>query len=313
VTVAKARMLIDVARWDDAQRELATALADPGAGAEPWCLLAQVHLELGRPEKAQVAAQRAVVLDPGDEWAHSLLAIALLGQGSTKAAEAAARRAAALDPDDPHTLYELATVLLGRGSRREAREVAQHNIAVNPQAPLAWESASEVAAESLTWPEAETYARAGLSLAPEDHDLLILLSRAIAGQGRMREASQPAAAAIRADPSGRRGRRQLEVLGSIPFGSLSWPMVASTVLCLIVVVTVDEVPGRLQVPLLLAVVAVIIGLNAGHDRRRLAALDPVAVAAAHRMRRGRARIVLICFGLALILLSVPILLAVTSE
>jgi tetratricopeptide (TPR) repeat protein len=304
-------MLIDVARWDDAERELAAALADPGAGAEPWCFLAQIHLARGWTKDARLAAERAVSLDPDVEWAHRLMAIALLDEGRTKAAERAARRAAVLAPDSVDTLHVLAEVLHARGSRREARELSAHNIAVNPQEPRAWESAARMAAEASDWPEAQAHARRGLSLAPEDEDLLLLLSRALADQGMEREAAAYAVSAIRAKPTGSRGRAQLEVLGSAGPGLPAiWlvPLIA-------VLIVRAMVPSRFEAALLLAgaaYAAVIVLLEVVLARRRLARLDPVAVKAARQRLIRRGRIVLICCGLILVFLITPIF-VVTGE
>ena len=47
MSIAQARQLIAVRRWEQARDALAADLADPQAGAQPWLLLAECELHLG--------------------------------------------------------------------------------------------------------------------------------------------------------------------------------------------------------------------------------------------------------------------------
>jgi tetratricopeptide (TPR) repeat protein len=211
--VEHARNLIDLQRWAQAGEALAPALADPGAGAEPWCLLARCQLSLDRPAEAVVSAARAAALEPEQEWPHRLQAVAWLHRNRPKRAREHAARALALAPESPETLYLMAQVHLACSQWADAAECARRNLAANPEASMSWESAAMVDLHGADWAGAERNARAGLALAPQDADLIMILGQSLERQGRADAAGQAYAAATRADPSDQRGRRALGRLG----------------------------------------------------------------------------------------------------
>jgi tetratricopeptide (TPR) repeat protein len=215
VSVARAQELAYLQRWNEAAEALAPALADPAAGAAPWCLLAQCRLGQGNVIAARETAQRALAVDPDEEWAHRLLAMAELRFGNAEAARRAAERALALAPGTPSALYVLAHahLLQRRGGRNRAAEVARQAIALHPNDPLTWETASGVALARRRWREAEQHARRGLALDPQDADLLMHLATALERQRRYTEAGELYAATVRADPRDDRGRHALSNLG----------------------------------------------------------------------------------------------------
>lgn len=52
-----------------AQEVLNRILQQNPSDVEAWCLLGETHLELGRPDEANAAWERALELDPGSRWA----------------------------------------------------------------------------------------------------------------------------------------------------------------------------------------------------------------------------------------------------
>jgi tetratricopeptide (TPR) repeat protein len=216
VSVARARELVHLQRWSDAAAALAPVLADPGADAEAWCLLAQCQLGVGNPWAAREAARRALGVDPDEEWAFRLLAMTELRYGNGEPARQAAERALALAPGTPSGLYVLTQAHLlrrRRGDRGRAAEVARQAIALNPNVALTWQTAADVALARRRWREAEEHARRGLAIDPQDADLLLHLATALEGQRRFTEAGELYAATVRADPRDDRGRRALSNLG----------------------------------------------------------------------------------------------------
>ena len=74
----RAQHLAELERWSDALETLRPALTAPDTAYDATCLESQCMLGLGRPGQARVTAERAVTLEPGQEWAHRLRAIALM-------------------------------------------------------------------------------------------------------------------------------------------------------------------------------------------------------------------------------------------
>src|ERR1700761_2953964 len=76
--LARADAMLDMKRYDQACGVLARLVAAEPENARAWCLLARAHLGAGRHQQAVDAANRAVSLDPSDEWPHRLASNAVL-------------------------------------------------------------------------------------------------------------------------------------------------------------------------------------------------------------------------------------------
>ena len=219
----RAHALTDLERWPEAVQALQPALADPQAGAEPWCLLALCQLAMDLTKDAERSARRAIAAQPQQEWGHRLLATALGQAGRSRAAIRACEEALRLEPDLGHGLYLMTTLQISRGRRngsRTAERLAARNLQANPHLALAWEGAAHAALARRKWSEAERHARQGLRIDPQDADLALLLGRALNHQGRTNEAAEAFAAAARSDPTDHRPRRALGRLGVPILGGL---------------------------------------------------------------------------------------------
>jgi tetratricopeptide (TPR) repeat protein len=217
--VERARTLSSLGRWAEAAQALRPALADPAAGADPWCLLARCELGMARAAPAREAARRAVAAEPDAEWGHRLVSVASLRLGDHETAMAACLRSLELAPDLCEGLHLLTTLTLARPARAkgggalEADKVAQRNLQLNSDRALAWEGAADVAIARKLWTQAEEYARRGLAIDPQDSELAMILGTALDRQGRSAEAGNAYAAAARADPHDHRARRAIGRLG----------------------------------------------------------------------------------------------------
>ena len=286
----RARALADLGRWSEAVEALQPALADPGGGSEPWCVLARCELGRGRADLARAAAGRAVTVDPDAEWGHRLLSVAALRLGDRAGARAAAERALVLEPDLCEGLHLLATIRRDeRGGLPDAEHLARRALQADPGHPLAWQTAAEVAVARRSWPQAESYARQGLALDPHDADLALLLGTALDRQGRTAEAGRAYAAAARADPRDHRARR---ALGRIGLPLVGGGLLGVKVLALVGVRAV-ALWGTAPAPVLAVVLAALLGgayavveLLAWRARRPL---PPALRRVAQRERRAAAR------------------------
>src|SRR5512145_3323484 len=89
--MSRAQALMDIERWSEA-----VAILNKGLGADPdnhWilCSLAFSHLRMGDMSRAIEYADRAVGIEPEDEWGHRLRSVILLQQKKNDESLQAAR------------------------------------------------------------------------------------------------------------------------------------------------------------------------------------------------------------------------------
>src|SRR5260370_39147035 len=82
----RATTMLDLGRYDDASSLLARVVAAEPDSSRAWCLFARAHLGAGRYQPAVDAANRAVSIEPGEEWPHRLASNALMHLGQHRAA-----------------------------------------------------------------------------------------------------------------------------------------------------------------------------------------------------------------------------------
>jgi predicted Zn-dependent protease len=92
--LARASTMLDVGRCDEATALVSRVVAAEPDSSRAWCLLARAHLGTKRYVDAIGAANRAVALDPADEWPHRLASNALIHLGNNADALRAASEAA---------------------------------------------------------------------------------------------------------------------------------------------------------------------------------------------------------------------------
>lgn len=102
---------------------LARRLRNPQLRAEQLVGIAEINLNLGRPEEAARALERAATLRPDDPRYDQMLGMVLLSLGETAAAEARLRAGLARAPDDFHLRVLLGKLLGSTGRLREAWEI----------------------------------------------------------------------------------------------------------------------------------------------------------------------------------------------
>lgn len=249
-SLARARSLVAISRWQDAIGILGPALAESDTAGEAHCLRAQCLLALGRPRDAAGAARQALAVEPGREWAHRLLAIAELRTGRRRAALAAASEAVRLDPLSAHTLHTLAVCQLALRQRPAAEVSANAALEANPQSSMAELTAGLVAEARRDWDRAEHHYREGLRIEPQHTDLALRLGKLLHRRGRRDEAAEAYLAAARSNPTDVRARHGL--------GRLGLPVVGGGVALVIKLVILNGalgVIGGSPTPLRIALVA----------------------------------------------------------
>jgi len=138
VDVQRARALLEVGRWEQAQQELARLLADQPDSVDGLCLLARCHQLAGRFPAMLEATEQAVAVAPDNEWPHRLRSIALGKLGRVTESVAAGRRAVDLAPGIWQTHVILVDALLAQGTTealRLAYRAARHGRELAPEEP----------------------------------------------------------------------------------------------------------------------------------------------------------------------------------
>jgi Flp pilus assembly protein TadD len=205
--LARAQVLIELGRWDDAVALLGAVVAADPSESRPHCLLAQALLGAGRTAEALEQAGEAAAADPYDEWPHRLRAIALLRLNDAHGAVAAAREAVRLAPelDSPYLVAVDAELRLGNTTAAAA--AASKALELAPNRAGTHDALGRVALARRRNREAEGHFRHALRLEPEDPIALNNLGLALLRQGRRRSAVAYFASASKANPHDDLARR----------------------------------------------------------------------------------------------------------
>lgn len=208
--IAQARHLINVGRDAEAVPILRRHLASHPDDFECQCLLAAALVRSGELAPALHEADRAVALDPQNEWGHRIRYAVLGRMGKRRQAVAAAREAARLAPQDPHALHALSDALLNGRRRKAAREVAERLLALAPDENLSHSLLGRICMKERRWKEAERHLRRALEIEPDSWTSLNNLGLVLQKLGRRREAIEMLHAAAREAPGESLVRRNLQ-------------------------------------------------------------------------------------------------------
>jgi Flp pilus assembly protein TadD len=187
---AHARVLLDLKRYDEAISLLVVLVAAEPADGRAWCLLASAHLGAGHDQEAAAAADRAINLEPYDEWPYRLASLAQQRLGNVSAALTAAREACRLAAHEWRAHMCLAQAQLATGvDFLTAERAAAEALRLAPLEPDAHYTAGQVAYAQENWKAAKAYQERALALNPNHAGALNELGRI-----RFRRGDQPGAA-----------------------------------------------------------------------------------------------------------------------
>ena len=202
VDLVRARTLIGLRRYAEAEAALRTLLARDPNDAEVLRLLADVLGDLDRHDEQATVARRAVALDPDNVWGHQVLADALVHQRDHDGAVAAAERAVRLAPSLWSTHYTLGRALLvGRRPRaRDALTAANEAVRLAPHSSDAHNLAGICLSALTLHDEARQAYTEAIRLDPANALALNNLAALDADGGRLRAALQSLRSGLTTDP-----------------------------------------------------------------------------------------------------------------
>jgi tetratricopeptide (TPR) repeat protein len=184
----RARLLIELGRFEEASEVLRPELIRRPQDAEAQALGAVAELGAGRLDRAEQLAREAVSASRGDDVSWRTLSEVLQAQGRDEEAEQAARSATEADARSWQAWTRLAVVLTGRPqSGREAQEAAEVAVRLAPAAPFAHQTLARAAAAADDLRTAEEALRRSLELDPDDAAVAAELAQVRASRAEPQE------------------------------------------------------------------------------------------------------------------------------
>jgi tetratricopeptide (TPR) repeat protein len=196
--LARARMLADLDRYDEADPLLAQALAQEPDNEDGLSLFSRGLVASRRFQEAEAATELMLRTHP--DSVRGLLGMARIKCLLHREPEGVpfARRAVELYPGNVTCLETLADVLrqVTHGSA-EALELTRRALEINPEYAAAHRLAGEIHLSLAQYAEAERWLLRALAITPEDPWTVVHLGLAHAGLGRFDESREQVTAALR--------------------------------------------------------------------------------------------------------------------
>lgn len=129
----KAESLTEIERWQNAIPLLLQFLSLNPQNYHATCLVSLCYFYLDEAEFALDYAQKAIAIEPDEEWAHRLRSIILSKLGRNKDSLKSAEEAVRLAPYLSATLQTLVMAYLDSNKPRKAREIANKMVENHPE------------------------------------------------------------------------------------------------------------------------------------------------------------------------------------
>ena len=191
-----------VARGDlpAAKRECELLLQQAPRAGNAFRMLAVIESRLGYPDRALIAIQEALKLDPGDPASLNIQGAILMGMNRLPAALAAFERASSRSPEFPPALLNRGNALLYLNRPAEALDSFERVIAADSLNAEATFNRGRALSSLGRQPEAlESFTRA-IALAPDHIDALIARADLLCRSGRLAEGLQDLDRVLALDP-----------------------------------------------------------------------------------------------------------------
>ena len=227
--IAHVATLVDLGRYQQAIRQLASILATDPHNSHALCLLARARLGVNDNKGAETAAAAAIAADPDNEWALRIASLALQRMDFTSDSVRMARRAVGIAPTIGETHARLAMALAADNSNLdEARHAADRAVELNPHAVDAYLAVGAVALADRRPRDAQQAIAHALAIDPTSaaaHNELArthLHRRRFVGGAMLGRAAAGFGTALRSDPNEQVSRRNLDVVLHVFLGRLAY-------------------------------------------------------------------------------------------
>jgi tetratricopeptide (TPR) repeat protein len=190
----------------DAVETFEEALAREPANQKLWMHLGELQLDRGASREARRAFRQALRLEPNDALAHSGMAYACSELGRHVEAERLLRRALELDPSE--LLYgQLAALLIAQDRVEEAEQPLRAGLSLDPENPELLFLFARYLAEDAG--EAQRTLERALNADPDNVEALFELGALFAGEGEFERAAACYRRATELDPGSAEAWREL--------------------------------------------------------------------------------------------------------
>jgi len=185
---------------------------DGAADGSALLQIAHAHLAGGRLAEAADALRKIVALDPGSDFAHNLLGVALARMGNLAGARLEFQRAVDIDGSNVDALNNLGNVLKDTGERDHAVALYRRALALRPALPATLNNLGLTLYEMDRVDEAESAFMDALRLQPSHADALTNLGVLKQAQGNAAAAEHCFRAALDANAAAVTARCNLAAL-----------------------------------------------------------------------------------------------------
>jgi Tfp pilus assembly protein PilF len=202
----RGRLLMERSRFEEAEKEIRSALGDDTQDAHGHAILALCLAEQKKHEAALAESVEALRLDPDLAFTHHVRAYVLLEAERLREAEAAIGPAVDLDPEEADYRGLLAAVRLRRSNWQGALEAADAGLALDPEHTGCLNTRASALRQLGRMGESAAASDQALEREPEDAFSHVNLGWTLLHAGRHEKALDHFAEALRIEPGTAAGR-----------------------------------------------------------------------------------------------------------
>lgn len=208
--LARAWKLYELSRYSACIATVQQHLAEEPDDAEAFRLMAHAAAEAGDAETALTAARQAIALAPFDASVYLALAVANHVAGNRDAADSAIDEARGLNPEDPRIFEQFARQTIVRRRWQELVSVARDGLELDPRSDYLLYAQALASSETNSPDLAARQIEEGLSINPENANLLTLKGALLVQAGDVKEGTPHLLDALRVTPTSKYAHAQLK-------------------------------------------------------------------------------------------------------
>ena len=174
--------LLDLSRYEEAERLSREALASEPEDAYLLFLLARAQLEQSAYDACEETLHACLAADPEFAWAYYLLSLIHHYEKRFNSEIQCAEKAVSMQPHESSFIKRLAEAYLTSGEVKRAKEALQQLLKAEPDSKEAHQLMGDIEFRLTNYESAEESYRQALTFDPENIELLNDLARSLYGQ-----------------------------------------------------------------------------------------------------------------------------------